>query len=252
MKEEEMDLDVTILGDKGPTVVMVHGSLNDGTAAWQAQHALAERWRLVIPNRRGYGKNPPVAKIEPDVDAADVVKLLGDGAHLVGTSMGGVVAARAAALAPDRVYSLTLIEPPAFPNAMQAPRVAAAAAALRKHFADNRNAEPRPFIVGFLKAMEMQMALPDQLPPSVVHASGNLKTEAPWETGIPLDALAAASYPKLVVSGDCSPVFEIIADTIAATLQAQRRVFPGAGHAVQRIGEPFNKLLEEFMSAAKP
>jgi pimeloyl-ACP methyl ester carboxylesterase len=247
-----MNLDVTILGDKGPTVVMVHGSLNDGTAAYQAQHSLAARWRLVIPNRRGYGKNPPVARIQPDVDADDVVKLLGDGAHLVGTSMGGVVAARAAALAPDRVFSLTLIEPPAFPNAMQVKRVADSAAALRQHFAANRNAEPREFVEGFLKAMEMQMALPNPLPPGLIHASGNLKTEAPWETGIPADALAAASFPKLVVSGDCSPVFEIIADTIAATLHAQRRVFPGAGHSVQRIGEPFNELLEGFMSAARP
>lgn len=247
-----MNLDVTVWGDNGPPVVMVHGSLNDGLAAYQAQKPLADRWRLIVPNRRGYGKNPPVVRVQPDVDAADIVELLGASAHLVGTSMGGVVAARAAALAPNRVLSLTLIEPPAFPNAMHAPRVAQSARALRLHWANSINSEPSIFVEGFLQAMEMHMALPSPLPPGLVHACGNLKTEAPWESGIPSDTLAAATFPKLVVSGDSSPVFEIIADTIAATLQAKRKVFPGAGHAVQRIGEPFNALLEEFMLAAKP
>jgi pimeloyl-ACP methyl ester carboxylesterase len=252
LEDEHMNLDVTFWGENGPPVVMVHGSLNDGLSAYQAQQPLAARWRLIVPNRRGYGKNPPVDKVRPDLDAADIVELLGAGAHLVGTSMGAVVAARAAALAPNKVFSLTLVEPPAFPNAMHVPRVAQSAAALRRHWASAINAEPGEFVKGFLQAMEMQMVLPSPLPPGLVHASGNLKTEAPWETGIPADALATAPFPKLVVSGDCSPVFEIIADTIATTLKAKRQVFPGAGHAVQRIGEPFNALLEEFMQAAKP
>jgi pimeloyl-ACP methyl ester carboxylesterase len=114
--------------------VLVHGSLNDGSVAFQAQAALAERWRLIVPNRRGYGKNPPIERVDVDADAQDIVELLGKGAHLVGTSMGGIVAGRAAALAPDWVLSLTLIEPPAFLNARDVPAVAETAAALKRHW----------------------------------------------------------------------------------------------------------------------
>lgn len=49
-----------------------------------------------------------------DIDAQDVVALLGDGAHLVGHSYGGVVAMLAAGRCPQTVRSLTLIEPAAY------------------------------------------------------------------------------------------------------------------------------------------
>src|SRR3546814_13001552 len=54
-------------------------------------------------------------------DAHDVVEVLGDGAHLVGTSMGGMVSMNAAGLRPDLVHSLTVIEPPAFALANDIP-----------------------------------------------------------------------------------------------------------------------------------
>src|SRR5579862_721574 len=87
--DNSMGLQITTLGDSGPTVILVHGSLNDGSIAFSAQAPLAKRWRLLIPNRRGYGNSPATDKVDVDVDAADIVQLLGSGAHVVGTSMGG-------------------------------------------------------------------------------------------------------------------------------------------------------------------
>src|SRR5271168_1736031 len=98
-----MGLEVTRMGDGGPTVVMVHGSLNDASLAFSAQAPLAQNWHLVIPNRRGYGNSPPTDKVDVDADATDIIQLLGSGAHLMGTSMGGIVAGHAAARAPALV-----------------------------------------------------------------------------------------------------------------------------------------------------
>src|ERR1700733_6638575 len=130
-----MRLETLERGSAGPAIVFVHGSLNEGITAFQAQRDLSARWRLRIPNRRGYGNSPPIERVDPDVDAADIVEMLEAGAHLVGTSMGGVIAARAAARAPERVRSLTLIEPPAFPNAIDMPEVASVAQAMKDHWA---------------------------------------------------------------------------------------------------------------------
>ncbi len=52
-----------------------------------------------------------------------MAELLGDGAHLVGRSFGGLVAVAAAAQRSEAVMSLTLIEPALFPAALQSAAV---------------------------------------------------------------------------------------------------------------------------------
>jgi pimeloyl-ACP methyl ester carboxylesterase len=247
-----MELEVTWLGEHGPTVVMVHGSLNDGSVAWLAQVPLAERWRLVIPNRRGYGKSPPTSRVDIAMDAADVAELLGAGSHLVGTSMGGVVAGHAAAIAPDKVLSLTLIEPPAFVNAADVPIVAETGRSMEEHWRTSGGLAPGDFIPGFLTALGIKIALPSPLPPGVIIAARNLMTEEPWACSIPAAEIARAKFPKAVVSGTSCASLEAICDRLAEQMPGSiRRTFPGAGHAVQRIGTAFNEFLEGFLASAR-
>jgi len=68
---------------------------------------------------------------------------------------------------------------------------------------------------------------------------------------IPLAALARAPFPKLVVSGAHSAAFDAVCDVLEQELPAQRAVLPGAGHSVQRLGEPFNALLGAFVEQAE-
>src|SRR5207244_1369837 len=98
----------------GPRVVLVHGSVGNGRSTWEAQLALADRFTLVIPDRPGSPPNPPVERVDFEKQAPLVAELLGDGAHLVGHSYGGVISLYAAGLRPEAVRSLTVIEPPAF------------------------------------------------------------------------------------------------------------------------------------------
>jgi hypothetical protein len=86
----------------------------------------------------------------------------------------------------------------------------------------------------------------------LAEAIGNLTTERPWLTGVPVEALAAATFPKLVVTGGGTPGFEDVADALAEALPAKRVLFPGSPHAVQRIGQAFNdELVAHLESAAR-
>jgi pimeloyl-ACP methyl ester carboxylesterase len=237
-------------GESGPRIVLVHGSLSSAAAAFSEQKVLADRYRLIAPYRRGYSPSPTTDKIDPDRDAEEIVELLGDGAHLVGTSMGGVVAMRAAALVPEKVWSLTVIEPPAMPNAIGRLEADKLIQGMRKHWQQNADADLETFVAGFLKTLNVSMELPSPLPGPFAEAVANLKTERPWETGVPLEKLAAANFPKLVVTGGGTPGFEDVGDVLAEKLPAKRVLFNGSPHAVQKIGERFNNELLNFLSSA--
>jgi pimeloyl-ACP methyl ester carboxylesterase len=119
-------------GGGAPAVVLVHGTMTWGTACFEAQRPLARHYRLLVMDRRGFGESPDIDRSDYEVDALDVVELLGDGVHLVGHSYGGVVAMPAAGLRPQAVRSLTLIEPSALRLAAHDPSVAAALERMRK------------------------------------------------------------------------------------------------------------------------
>src|SRR5512143_3582220 len=109
----------------GPPVVFVHGGGLGGAQAWRAQWPLAARWRLIFPNRPGYGGSPIDGREYFDVDAGHVAELLGAGAHVVGHSYGAVIALLAAARRPDAVWTLTAVECPASGVALGDPAVEA-------------------------------------------------------------------------------------------------------------------------------
>ena len=74
---------------------------------------------------------------------------------------------------------------------------------------------------------------------------------SPAEAVIPFDELARAPFPKLVVSGGHSDAFEALCNVLAERLGAERAVLPGAGHSVQRLGDPLNELLASFVERAE-
>jgi len=95
--------------------VLVHGALATGSEEWQEQRPLADAgYRLLVLDRCGYGSSPPIDGEDFLVDADDIDVAIGDGAHVVAHSYGGLGAMFAAARRPEAVYSLTLLEPPAF------------------------------------------------------------------------------------------------------------------------------------------
>jgi pimeloyl-ACP methyl ester carboxylesterase len=68
---------------------------------------------------------------------------------------------------------------------------------------------------------------------------------------LPVDQLAAASFPTLVISGNHSAAFEAVCDALTARLRARRAHVTGAGHATPETGDAFNETLEAFICTAR-
>jgi pimeloyl-ACP methyl ester carboxylesterase len=230
-------------------VVLIHGSGGNAETAWTAVRPLAERFTLVMPNRSGYPPNPPLERLDFEVQAAELAPLLEDGAHVVGHSYGGVIALLIAAGDPDRVRSLAVSEPPAFGLARGNPTVDAVVEGLDEHFTRGPR-EPRAFLEAFLALVGSKAQLPDPLPPAVEqNTRATMAERPPWEAEIPLDALAATDFPKLVISGAHHPAFDAICDVLEERLPARREVLPGAGHGIPRA-PGYAELLSGFLDSS--
>ncbi len=228
------------LGDRGPRLLLVHGSTSPGWATWSAQRELAEEgYRLVVPHRTGYPPNPPLDRIDFEVQAREIAELIEPGDHVVGHSYGGVIALLAAGLVPDRVRSLCVIEPPALglargnpqwrppsPRSWPCSRPRGACATPLSGSSTRWAPVPR-----------CRISSPPRMEASV---RATLVERFPFEAVFDFDALRAAAFPILVVSGGHDPAAEAVCDALQRELRAERVVIRGAGHGVQRTGGAFN------------
>jgi len=101
----------------GPTVILIHGVLQD-YRAWGAQvEVLSKRFRTISYSRRCSfpNQNRDFANSSVENNVKDLVGLIartgGGPVHLIGQSYGGAVAALCALKQPGLVRSLVLIEP---------------------------------------------------------------------------------------------------------------------------------------------
>lgn len=225
----------------------MHGVLLGGREAWRAQRPLTERWTVLAPDRLGHGKSPDGAQ-DFEVDAGLIAEqLLDEPAHLVGLSYGAIVAMFAAARKPEMVRTLTVVEPPATGVARGNAVVDAWDAELRK-FLDGPMDDPRRVFEAFFPLAGVPMPVPDPVPEPLRRGARALAgMRPPGDADLPLDALGAADFPLLVITGDHRPEYEIIADEIVKRTGAGRAVVPGMGHLVPDTGAPFNARLEAFM-----
>ena len=67
----------------------------------------------MVLDRRGFSESPAVEGEDFLRDAADIAHVIGDGAHVVAHSYGGLGAMFAAAQQPEAIHSLALLEPAA-------------------------------------------------------------------------------------------------------------------------------------------
>ncbi|MFF7732027.1 alpha/beta fold hydrolase [Streptomyces sp. NPDC007984] len=93
-----------------PTVVLLHGVGLDHTMWEPAAALLADRFTVLTPDLPGHGARPPVPEGVTLADlTAGVVDEIPAGSHLVGFSLGALVAQHAALRRPELVATLTSV-----------------------------------------------------------------------------------------------------------------------------------------------
>lgn len=245
-------LNVTRKGDSGPVVVLVHGVGMPGRMAFFGQKPLAERYQLWIVDRRGYGDSPPVKRREDfEVDGQDLLDLVPEGAHLVGVSYGTLGSLVMAAEDPQRLASLTLVECPAF---SMAPGDAAARErmqAVDAIYAD-RTLDDVEWFERYLKLISSPGGFTHPLPPPFDTTVPLLRGHrVSWDYDLPLDHIARAGLPTMVISSGEDPAFEAVSDHLTAVLDARRERIGGFGHLVPLAAEQFNAALDQFFSSVE-
>lgn len=234
----------------GTRVVLVHGSLATGPEEWQAQRPLAGMgYQLLVLDRRGYGRSPAAEGEDFLRDADDIAEIIGDGAHVVAHSYGGLGAMFAASQRPGAIRSLAVLEPP----------VSALTSEAARNFVDairsiwDEDVPDEEWLTRFLDSVGTDInTLPAEVVDEAVPLVPTLRNGRPvWDREPPFRALATAPFPKLVVSGGHSDGFEAICDELAHRIGAARAVIEGAGHEIQFTGAPINDALLGLWASAE-
>jgi pimeloyl-ACP methyl ester carboxylesterase len=102
---------------QGEPVLLIHGAIIADLLRPLAAEPALSHYRVIVLHRRGYAGSSSVGdtwSVEQDAaDAAALLRYLGIArAHVVGHSAGGIVALELAAMFPERVQTLTLLDPP--------------------------------------------------------------------------------------------------------------------------------------------
>jgi pimeloyl-ACP methyl ester carboxylesterase len=217
------------------TALLLHGLGGAGGTWWRVAEALrAAGWTVSAPDLRGHGDGPRGGSSRHDDFAEDVLALRPDGAGpwglVVGHSLGGAVAVRAAARDPEWAARLALIDPVLrLPEEMRAEVRADELDALTA--TEEQLAEAVPDWDARDRAEKLRAA--KAADPASVAAV--VDDNDPWDLLADVPALTA---PVLVLAGD-PQVFTFFGPRLAAeVLRANPRVryavVAGAGHSPHR------------------
>ena len=231
----------------GDPVVLLHGGGVTSDTWYGQAPALAERYRVYAPERRGHGRTPdvegPYSYHQMADDSADFIAGLGVGpVRVIGWSDGAVVALHLALRRPELVAKLVVIGAAVTDDGATAAALALSdggqearetlAGWLRPHYEPFSPDGPEHFPVVFDKLMAMWTA----------------------GTGMELSDLARIDAPTLVMQGDDDGVRAAHSADMAAILpDAQLCVVPGASHALP-LEKPalVNHLLLDFLADEQP
>ncbi|QXT63820.1 alpha/beta fold hydrolase [Tessaracoccus palaemonis] len=233
--------------DDAPTMILVHGLSDDGTAWPDAVERWGRHWRLLAVDQRGHGASPRfrpdelsrTAEILED-DLVAVLEEQDSPVVLVGHSLGGLMAARAALRVPEKVRALVL-EDPAKPRPGEDTEflpfvesvVANPGAAIARQAAESTWSGPE--LLAWAKSKERV---------DLGYLAGGLTLgRMGWETGL-FDRLTTPTLVLVPVDGPMAPDPDLIPGDLVRVTEV-----PGAGHCVRRDRpEAYYAAVEGFLA----
>jgi pimeloyl-ACP methyl ester carboxylesterase len=228
------------MSGSGDPVLVLHGGLCTADTCDPQARALATRYRVYVPERRGHGRTPDVpGAITYAAMAQDTIAFLDavgvSSTRLVGWSDGALVALLVALRAPERVDRLVFMGQPVTVDGMRPEALSyltnivprAVPAELRQAYAAVSPDGPDHFPV-VLEKLKRLWAEP---------------------TGVTLDDLAGVPAPTLVLAGDGDSVrTEHVAEIRRALPNGQLGVIPGTSHGMPaERPEIVNRLILDFL-----
>jgi pimeloyl-ACP methyl ester carboxylesterase len=236
---------------------MVHGSFTWGEEAWAQQRELADHYRLLLVDRCGHGQSPDTGRFGFEEQANDIADVLGESAHLVGSSFGAVLALIVAEREAPRIRSLTVIEPPAWSLARGEPAVEEQLVGLSLTAGEAARLGPDVSLSRFLEgigAEPLGSALTDM---DRRNTAASFQQPPLLEAPVSLERLRATHLPLLVVSGGSQAAterfrnrrwaFQRVCAVLATIPGADWAQFPNTGHNAHLEDPGFNSRLRTFL-----
>lgn len=220
----------------GDPVVLLHGGLTDARDFGGNLGTLADRFRLLLPERRGHGHTPDVAgPITISVMAKDTIafleKVVDGRVRLVGYSAGASVALWVAARRPDLIDRLVVISGAFHPDGM-----------ILRPTTDGP--PPAPLLAAYA---EVSPDGAEHFPEVVAKLVRGIDEEA----ALSLGELGGVTCPTLVMSGDDDNV--TLEHTVAlyrGLPNAQLAIIPGTSHLLlHEKPELCARIVNDFLSA---
>jgi pimeloyl-ACP methyl ester carboxylesterase len=242
--------------DGAPALLLMHGVGGNSRSFGKQLAGLSDRFRVIAWDAPGYGdsalREPSLARYSAAVfELLDALEI--DRAHLLGHSMGGVVAQGAAGLAPDRVGSLILSS--TFTGYHQAPG-SPLAESWQARLRDIRTLSPAEFGRARARSMLAESA-PDPVRAEAASIAGEVRHDglkAASEMLHVADTRAIAralALPVLVIIGQRDRIIAPSLSTEMAGLIAGARIveIPETGHAAY-LEDPaaYNESLNGFLA----
>jgi pimeloyl-ACP methyl ester carboxylesterase len=228
-------LRVIELGDPAaPAVLLIHG-FTDTSRSWSTIAPLLAKYRLIIPDLRGHGGSDKPECCYAIGDLAHDLKLLLDTrkidrAHVVGHSLGSIVAQRLAADHPERVDRLVLIGSTGLPAVARGDWLWSNVMALRDPI-DPRSAFIGEWVSG---ATPIDPQLLDAVRPETVATPINVWRSVARELAVTSPGRLAGEIkaPTMILWGDKDSAFGpgAQAELRRALPDARFTAFAGQGH----------------------
>ncbi|MFF4198690.1 alpha/beta fold hydrolase [Nonomuraea sp. NPDC001831] len=221
----------------GDPLVLLHGGLTDSRDFTGNLDALAERFRLLLPERRGHGHTPDVPgpfsmEAFADDTAAFIGETVGGPVRLAGYSAGAMVALWTAVRHPHLVERLVLISGGFHPDGM----------ILRP----STDAPPPPPLLSAYAEVSPDGA--GHFPVVIAKAARSVTADRPLTP----DDLAAVTCPTLVMSADDDIItLEHTLELYRTLPAAQLAVVPQTSHLLLRERpELCVRLVGDFLTSA--